>query len=289
MVNLYEVLKLHPNCTGVEIRRAIAKHQKNNTLTENQIKFIKENLLNPSNRAKYDTELGIVREDDVNHDAINQDSNSSSQATIVNLYELLGLSVDATENQIRQHIMQHHAAGTLDEKYLKAAKEWLLNPDIRKKYNEKLLTSNTIHHGNVTNSLHVTGSHNLASNVNLNFGEKSPDIDPKVAITSGIIIFFVLFLILKSCSSSDSPKQDSPEMTEIKLNRLGRERVTVLLKDPDSAKFRNEISFCGEVNSKNGFGAYTGYTRYIGAGESMTLLDDGSNEFNAAWQQVCTK
>lgn len=57
---------------------------------------------------------------------------------MVNLYELLGLTYDATENQIRQNIMQHHAAGTLDTKIIDAAKNWLLNGEIRAKYDLKL-------------------------------------------------------------------------------------------------------------------------------------------------------
>ena len=57
---------------------------------------------------------------------------------MVNLYELLGLTYDASENQIRQHIMQHHSAGTLDSKVLEAAKNWLLNSEVREKYDIKL-------------------------------------------------------------------------------------------------------------------------------------------------------
>ena len=57
---------------------------------------------------------------------------------MVNIYELLGLTYDASENQIRQSIMQHHSAGTLDNKVLEAAKNWLLNSEIRAKYDLKL-------------------------------------------------------------------------------------------------------------------------------------------------------
>jgi len=47
-----------------------------------------------------------------------------------------------------------------------------------------------------------------------------------------------------------------------------RTAVADRLKDPDSAKFRNErqvadSGFCGEVNGKNGFGAYSGFAPFF--------------------------
>jgi hypothetical protein len=53
-------------------------------------------------------------------------------------------------------------------------------------------------------------------------------------------------------------------------NDIDRARTAVAdhLKDPDSAKFRNERqvsdgSVCGEVNGKNGFGAYSGFAPFF--------------------------
>lgn len=43
--------------------------------------------------------------------------------------------------------------------------------------------------------------------------------------------------------------------------------VAQQLRDPDSAQFRNIIgsddAYCGEVNAKNGFGAYTGFRKFV--------------------------
>jgi len=51
---------------------------------------------------------------------------------------------------------------------------------------------------------------------------------------------------------------------------IDRARTSVAshLKDPDSAKFRNErqvsdVAFCGEVNGKNMFGAYSGFAQFL--------------------------
>ena len=58
------------------------------------------------------------------------------------------------------------------------------------------------------------------------------------------------------------------QKTDMQSN-IGEKRklVTSSLKDPSSSQFRNEIMksgwLCGEVNSKNSYGAYTGFTRFV--------------------------
>jgi hypothetical protein len=71
------------------------------------------------------------------------------------------------------------------------------------------------------------------------------------------------------------------------------------LKDPDSAEFRNQVihklktetgetyyAMCGEVNARNGFGAYAGFQRVIATG--MPLMDDGGDVFQGMWEKVCS-
>lgn len=61
------------------------------------------------------------------------------------------------------------------------------------------------------------------------------------------------------------------------------------LKDPDSAEIRNRNGYCGEVNSKNGFGGFTGFKRYIASPAIVAVEDENmsSTEFDKAWQEVC--
>lgn len=61
------------------------------------------------------------------------------------------------------------------------------------------------------------------------------------------------------------------------------------LKDPDSAEVRNQNGNCGEVNSKNGFGGYTGFKRYIASPTVVAIEGENmsSSEFQSAWNQVC--
>lgn len=57
-----------------------------------------------------------------------------------------------------------------------------------------------------------------------------------------------------------------------------RTPMTRLLKDPDSAQFRDERLtpagvLCGEVNAKNSMGGYIGFRKYISIQEGMVYIE----------------
>lgn len=63
-----------------------------------------------------------------------------------------------------------------------------------------------------------------------------------------------------------------------------RNNVADLLKDPDSAKFRN-VRFvmheggaliCGEVNGKNAYGGYVGYKQFLSDSQESEIYDSDS-------------
>lgn len=73
------------------------------------------------------------------------------------------------------------------------------------------------------------------------------------------------------------------------------------MRDPDSTKFRNvrikpfeggKIA-CGEVNSKNAYGGYVGYQRFVASHTDFTLEDNDtrrleiSNASNAGFYAAC--
>lgn len=69
------------------------------------------------------------------------------------------------------------------------------------------------------------------------------------------------------------------------------------LKDPDSAQFRNQFigaskAPCGEVNSKNSFGGYGGFRRYVVASKEVVAIEGDNmdqSEFAKVWSTVCKK
>lgn len=71
------------------------------------------------------------------------------------------------------------------------------------------------------------------------------------------------------------------------------------LKDPSSAKFRNMhfkqnrvegkvlAAVCGEVNSKNSFGAYAGFVRFISVPPVISATEDEMADFSSLWNTLC--
>lgn len=69
-----------------------------------------------------------------------------------------------------------------------------------------------------------------------------------------------------------------------------KQSVLALMKDPDSSKFRNirEVSipdgivFCGEVNSKNSYGGYAGFTWFVAGVEHADVFVSSTNPRKAS-------
>ncbi|QRF07537.1 hypothetical protein [Acinetobacter pittii] len=101
------------------------------------------------------------------------------------------------------------------------------------------------------------------------------------------IILLGLVLGVVGCSKKEPTVQEINAFKEVKA----QESVKALLKDPSSAEFRNMNGMCGEVNSKNSFGAYTGFVRFIGTPD-LTIIE-GENfqvdqaTFNEVWSKIC--
>ncbi|WEE79281.1 hypothetical protein LZ683_07895 [Comamonas testosteroni] len=105
---------------------------------------------------------------------------------------------------------------------------------------------------------------------------------------------FISILMLLACGAAAA--QPAPKLNE----RLLRAALEDSLKDADSAKFKNirykpsEVGLwkmCGQVNAKNGYGAYSGFERFIGfaiknQGESLQYLVLSIGE---AAESLCAK
>ena len=58
-----------------------------------------------------------------------------------------------------------------------------------------------------------------------------------------------------------------------------KKAAAALLKDPSSAQFRNIMqgagAVCGEINGKNAYGAYAGYSKFVWNGMKATIEPEG--------------
>jgi len=108
-------------------------------------------------------------------------------------------------------------------------------------------------------------------------------------------------------TKNETSVQKKPEQQETSDNELnlkkelwiikGKEMVSSLLKDSDSAQFRHvffsdkEVPIvCGEVNSKNSFGGYAGYQKFLtGNRPDLTFFqtDMKPTEFVEVWNRLC--
>lgn len=74
-----------------------------------------------------------------------------------------------------------------------------------------------------------------------------------------------------------------------------KKTVAASLKDSGSAQFR-DVFFsetekggsvvCGQINSKNSLGAYTGFQRFISNGQT-TFIEENDSNIGDTWAQVC--
>ncbi|MEB0133776.1 hypothetical protein QN362_00355 [Actimicrobium sp. CCC2.4] len=106
-----------------------------------------------------------------------------------------------------------------------------------------------------------------------------------------LLIAVVAAIFISGCGKSDAQKENE---LNANLKMLGERYVKAKLKDPDSAEFRNQFigkagAPCGEVNSKNSFGGFVGFQRYISVGTELTVLkaDMPAGDFDTTWTKMC--
>jgi len=98
------------------------------------------------------------------------------------------------------------------------------------------------------------------------------------------------------CGSEEGKEKISQEVKELAWMDKGKTAVRSKLKDPNSAMFK-EVFYsksggvpmtCGLVNSKNSFGGYGGYQRFVSAGKyDLTYLEEQVKDFAKVWDKFC--
>ncbi|EPV5420347.1 hypothetical protein ACV7CH_001683 [Acinetobacter baumannii] len=109
-----------------------------------------------------------------------------------------------------------------------------------------------------------------------------------------IIGIFLFSLILVGCgkSAEDIAKEKQAQEQALKIKQEQERKlkeqaelkkvedaVRYYHKDGDSAKFRNVIKNCGEVNAKNSWGAYAGFSRFIVKSDKQVIFDGPDNYY----------
>ena len=98
-------------------------------------------------------------------------------------------------------------------------------------------------------------------------------------------LFISAALTLSGCADpTPDPKAD--------LIAAARIATAAELKDPDSAKFRNLLAYpdrklvCGQVNGKNSFGAYSGFTDFY-YDNGFAMIADHDSIFRSRLDELC--
>lgn len=108
----------------------------------------------------------------------------------------------------------------------------------------------------------------------------------------------VLFAIASAAFAGPEDAYDkTTDAKKIAWMQKGMEAVKAKLKDPKSSQFRrvyfhksaDQIPItCGEVNSKNGFGGYGGFQKFVSGGKTdLTFLEDEIEDFATVWNRFC--
>ena len=113
---------------------------------------------------------------------------------------------------------------------------------------------------------------------------------PKWIVIVAILVALTVGVIIGMPKSTTSSPQKSAQIKEIEQQTQSKIALQGYLKDPVTAQIRNHKGYCGEVNSKNSFGAYTGFKRFIATPSLIFVENDNikSDEFQKTWMAVCS-
>jgi hypothetical protein len=116
------------------------------------------------------------------------------------------------------------------------------------------------------------------------------------AIIASVVVAVIVFLNVRA------PKPDAPAATKVsEFDQIwmGKQAILARLRDPKSAEFSDVRlgpvlaertgggAVCGYVNSKNGFGGYSGRQRFIAAGDLAYLESEVADGFDPIWGRLC--
>ena len=112
-----------------------------------------------------------------------------------------------------------------------------------------------------------------------------------------VAIAFILSLAGYANANMSDAYDRTTDVKKIAWMDKGKKVIKLKLKDPSSAQFRhvyfhrvddNIPMTCGEVNSKNSFGGYIGFQKFVSAGSlELTFLQEEVADFHNIWNRMC--
>ncbi len=112
-----------------------------------------------------------------------------------------------------------------------------------------------------------------------------------------VVIAFILSVVSYAHADMSDAYNKTTDVKKIAWMDKGKKTIKLKLKDPGSAKFRNVYFHrgadnipmtCGEVNSKNSFGGYIGFQKFVSAGSAeLTFLQEEVADFHNIWNRMC--
>lgn len=100
-------------------------------------------------------------------------------------------------------------------------------------------------------------------------------------------IILLAFIGLAGCESKEAKEQ--------RLNSIGYDYAQKIVKDsltdPQSAQFKNQAGYCGEVNSKNKMGGYGDFQKFAVLSGKLVVFENEANQangqFSKVWKETC--
>lgn len=112
-----------------------------------------------------------------------------------------------------------------------------------------------------------------------------------------ILLFVVPHIAMARCPALKEMRQNITDSRQFGWACKGMDSVLLKLKDSKSAEFRDIFYSrkggthvtCGKVNSKNSFGGYGGFQRFVSAGSvELTFLEEEvAGDFGPVWAKMC--
>lgn len=124
----------------------------------------------------------------------------------------------------------------------------------------------------------------------------------RALVIVALAVLFLIWLVGSHPSPPDDPQLAAmvgtvPEQSDGVRIGNAEYAISQQMRDPESAQFRDvsvhavaggEKVVCGEVNSKNGYGGYAGFQRFVATGRSSFLESQmESKSFALVWKSLC--